>query len=184
MAFVQHMVASLDDLGRMAVVLPNGCFFRGGAEHLVRRDLVDGDLVEAVIQLPTDMFFGATIPACWLIVNRAKRASRRDIVVFIDASQLFERIDTKNVLRDDDIHRIVAAFRADDAEEGFCASATLEEIAAHRYTLSPRRYIGGSAHHEVIPSLPEAMAAYRDRREQRQRAEGRLLALLETLGEA
>lgn len=109
MAFVQHMVASLAEGGRMAVVLPNGCFFRGGAEQQVRRDLVDGDLIDAVVQLPKDMFFGAWIPVCWLVLNRAKPAPRRGGVLLLDASELFERVDTKNVLRDDDIDRIVAA---------------------------------------------------------------------------
>jgi type I restriction enzyme M protein len=64
MAFVQHMVASLGDHGRLAVVLPNGCFFRGGAEQAVRRDLIDRNLVHAVVQLPKDLFFGSGIPAC------------------------------------------------------------------------------------------------------------------------
>jgi type I restriction enzyme M protein len=87
-AFVQHMVASLADTGRMAVVLPNGVFFRGGAELALRKDLVDADLVEAVIQLPKDMFFGAGIPACYLVANQAKGPSRAGRVLFVDATSV------------------------------------------------------------------------------------------------
>ena len=72
MAFVQHMVASLAADGRMAVVLPNGALFRARNEQLVRRDLIEADIVEAVIQLPKDMFYGAGIPACYLVINKAK----------------------------------------------------------------------------------------------------------------
>ena len=184
MAFVQHMVASLADDGRMAVLLPNGCFFRGGAELLVRRDLVDGDLVEAVIQLPKDMFYGAAIPACWLMVNRAKPDSRRGRVLFVDASELFERVETKNVLRDGDIERIAAVFRAGEEVEGFSGFATRSDIAEHRYALSPRRYVVGAANDDDILSLQDAIDAYRYARQLRQRAEEDLLTILRSVDEA
>lgn len=183
MSFVQHMIASLADRGRMAVVLPNGCFFRGGAEQLVRRDLVDEDVVDAVIQLPTDMFYGAAIPACWLIMNRAKPDTRRGRVLFIDASELFERIDTKNVLRDGDIERIVSTFRKGEVVDGFSAIATRQDIAEHRYTLSPRRYIRATRTDQDALSFSDALVAYERSREQRQQAEANLLAMLDSLEE-
>jgi type I restriction enzyme M protein len=68
-AFLQHMVASMNDKARLAVVLPNGVLFRGGAELAVRKDLIDADLVEAIVQLPVDLFYGAGIPACVLVLN-------------------------------------------------------------------------------------------------------------------
>jgi type I restriction enzyme M protein len=184
MAFVQHMVASLGDGGRMAVVLPNGCFFRGGAEQLVRRDLIEEDVIEAVVQLPKDMFFGAGIPACWLVLNRAKRLSRRAQVLFIDGSELFERVETKNVLRDDDIDRIVAAYRSDDTVDGLSAFAANDEIAGHRYNLTVRRYVRGEgSNDDGALDLDEAVAAYRSARKRRQAAEETLDALLSTLEE-
>lgn len=181
MAFVQHMVASLADAGRMAVVLPNGCFFRGGAEQMVRRDLIDEDLVEAVIQLPKDMFYGATIPACWLVVNRDKAPARHGRVLFIDASELFERIDTKNVLGDADIDRVESTFRAGEAFDGFSAFATRGEIEQHRYNLSPRRYVGGTASDDEVMSLADAMVLYREARDRREDAEEVLLGMLDSL---
>src|SRR6266508_422646 len=102
-AFLQHMVASMNDSARLAVVLPNGVFFRGGAALAVRRDLIDADLVEANVQLPVDLFYGAGIPACVLVLNRAKPNERRGRVLMIDNSIGFERRDTKNVLTTDAI---------------------------------------------------------------------------------
>jgi type I restriction enzyme M protein len=183
LAFVQHMVASLKSSGRLAVVLPNGCFFRGGAEQLVRKDLVDGDLVEAVVQLPKDLFFGAGIPASWLIVNRSKTATREGKVLFIDASELYERVDTKNVLREQDIDDIVAAFEHGAETDGFCAWGSNSDIAARDYNMVVRRYVGvGDGLDDATLSYDEALAAFNEAREQRQDAEARLLDLLGRLG--
>lgn len=85
----------------------------------MRKDLIDADLVEAVIQLPNDMFYGAGIPAVYLVVNKAKPESRKGRVLFINASDCFERRDTKNLLRPGDVESIAAAFHADDAVDGF-----------------------------------------------------------------
>jgi type I restriction enzyme M protein len=184
MAFVQHMVASLNDSGRLAVVLPNGCFFRGGAEQLVRKDLVDGDLVDAVVQLPKDMFYGAAIPACWLVLNRAKSTSRRGKVVFVDASDLFERVDTKNVLRDKDVERIAYAVASAVEEEGFSAIATVDDIVERRYNLTVRRYVRGDAGAagEVL-DLAAALEAYDEARAVREAAEAQLADVLRRLSE-
>lgn len=182
-AFVQHMVASLDDNGRMAVVLPNGVFFRGGTEQAVRKDLVDQDLVEAVIQLPVDMFYGAGIPACFLILNRAKPSSRTRRILFIEASECFERRDTKNVLRDEDISRIMEAFTSDDTSGGFSAIVPVTEVEGHRYSLSPRRYVTSGAGEDdgEVLDLSDAIRAYREARARRDNADRAVQAALELL---
>lgn len=171
----------------MAVVLPNGCFFRGGAEQLVRRDLVEADLIEAIIQLPKDMFFGAGIPACWLVLNRDKPTARRNRVLLIDASDMFERAERKNTLRDCDIERIVAAYRSNNTEEGFSATATRDDIAARRYNLTVRRYVrADNGDDPELPSLDEALAALRAAREALSAAEADLdstLGQLDHLGD-
>src|SRR5581483_8221786 len=143
MAFVQHMVASLNEYGMLAVVLPNGCFFRGGPELAVRKKLVDIDLIEAIVQLPVVLFYGAGIPACILVCNRVKPHERKGRVLMIDASQGFERRDTKNVLTNEAIERIAAAFKSGDEESGFAMWAAHSDIAAHRFNLVVRRYVGG-----------------------------------------
>jgi type I restriction enzyme M protein len=182
MAFLQHMVASLDQRGRMAVVLPNGCFFRKGAEQLVRKDLIDADLVEAIVQLPKDMFYGAGIPACWLVLNKVKTDARRGRILFIDASDLYERVATKNVLRDTDIDRIVEAFHDDDAQPGFTAYASIEDVVQRAYNLTVRRYVQGeSGVGEEVPDLNTAVSAYQAARQQRATAEARLDEVLARL---
>lgn len=159
-AFVQHMVASLNDHGRMAVILPNGVFFRAGAELEVRKDLVKADIIEAVVQLPKDMFYGAGIPACYLVVNKAKRPELNARVVFIDASECFERADTKNHLRNADIERIIDAFRAGQPEDGFCAVVSNADIERLKYNLTVRRYVLGIVDDAPV-SVEDALVSYR-----------------------
>jgi len=178
MAFVQHMVASLTDEGRMAVVLPDGTCFRRGPEQAVRKDLIDADLVEAVIQLPKDMFYGAGIPAIYLVINKAKPVGRKHKVLFINASACFERRDTKNALRQKDIQRITDAFRTDDAQEEFSVFATRKEITENDYNLTVRRYIGGAAENGETLSFEDALAAYRAAQITRAEAEARLANVL------
>jgi type I restriction enzyme M protein len=182
MAFVQHMVASLSGKGRMAVVLPNGALFRARNEEAVRRDLVEGDLVEAVIQLPKEMFYGAGIPACYLVLNKAKSGRRREQVLFIDGSEGFERVETRNVLRTEDIERIAAAFEDDDDQPGFSSWIPCAEVASRRYNLAVRRYVrGGDETEEKGMSLSGAVAALREAQKERRDAEAALEELLATL---
>jgi type I restriction enzyme M protein len=183
-AFLQHMVASMNNKARLAVVLPNGVFFRGGAELAVRKDLIEADLVEAIVQLPVDLFYGAGIPACILILNRAKPDKRRGRVLMIDSSAGFERRDTKNVLTDHAINRVVTTHKSGEAEDGFAKWATDEEIAAYHYNLSVRRYVspGGVGNGEVF-DLTEAIEGYREARTNRAAAEAQLDEVLTNLEE-
>jgi type I restriction enzyme M protein len=183
-AFLQHMVASMNEKARLAVVLPNGVFFRGGAELAVRRDLVDGDLVEAIVQLPVDLFYGAGIPACVLVLNRAKTDERKGRVLMIDNSMGFERRDTKNVLTDDAIDHVIRAHKSGEENEGFAKWATDEEIAVHNYNLSVRRYVSpwSDGDGEVL-DLNQAIEAYRDARANRAASETRLDEVIKNLEE-
>ena len=172
MAFVQHMVASLGQHGRMAVILPNGCFFRGGAELAVRKALLADDLVVAVIQLPVDLFYGAGIPACWLVLSRSN--PRPQHVLFIDASDGFERVDTKNQLRGRDVDRVVQTFQTGAVHDGFAALASHDQIAARNYNMTVRRYMTGIDTNRVEQlDLAEALDGLRAaiaRREDAERA--------------
>ena len=178
MAFVQHMVASMADDGRMAVVLPDGTCFRRGPEQAVRKDLIDADVVEAVIQMPKDMFYGAGIPAVYLVVNKAKPASRKGKVLFVNASDCFERRDTKNLLRQQDVERISAAFHDEEPQEGFSIYATRDEVVTNDYNLTVRRYVGSVENNGEVLSFDDAAAAYRQAQKERAAAEKRLGALL------
>jgi type I restriction enzyme M protein len=184
-AFLQHMVASMNDKARLAVVLPNGVFFRGGAELAVRKELIDADLVDAIVQLPVDLFYGAMIPACVLVLSRKKPADRKGRILMIDNSTGFERRETKNVLTDEAIERVVATYKNGEEEDGFSRWITDDEVARHQYNLTVRRYVAGSGANGDgdVPVLADAVRAYRDARAQRESAEARLDAVLSDLEE-
>jgi type I restriction enzyme M protein len=184
-AFLQHMVASMNDTARLGVVLPNGVFFRGGAELAVRKDLLDADLIEVIVQLPVDLFYGAGIPACILVLNKAKQGARANRVLMVDASAGFERRDTKNVLAAETIEKASLTLAAGDEEEGFASWVEIEAIKANRYNLVVSRYIGSSPSSAAeVVDLGEAVALYREARAARVEAEAEVDALLDAFEES
>lgn len=109
-AFVQHMIYHLADNGTMAIVLPHGALFRGGAEQHIRRYLIENkNFLDAVIGLPANIFYGTSIPTCILVFKKC-RENPEDIL-FIDASQHFEKVKTQNILRKQDIDLIIDTYR-------------------------------------------------------------------------
>ena len=139
-AFVQHMVHQLDDKGTMACVLPHGVLFRGGAEGHIREHLIkDKNYLDAVIGLPANIFYGTSIPTCILVLK--KKREHTDNVLFIDASQHFEKVKTQNYLRKEDIDKIVTAYKTRSAEDKYSHVATLKEIAENDYNLNIPRYV-------------------------------------------
>jgi type I restriction enzyme M protein len=178
MAFVQHMVASLADGGRLAVVLPNGVFFRGGEELAARRELIIDDVIECIIQLPSDMFYGSAIPACIAVCNRKKPADRRNKVLFIDASDGFERRDTKNVLTPEAIAAVANTYHEGSVLPGFAVWSTADAIADLGFNLTVRRYVGSdvSDHEPVV--LSEAICLLRESVKKSHDADERALKLL------
>ena len=140
-AFVLHMIASLDpENGRMAVVLPHGVLFRGASEGKIRRSLIEENLLDAVIGLPANLFYGTGIPACILIFK--KNRSRKD-VLFIDASGegCYEKGKNQNILRDSDIERIVNTYRTRQNEEKYSYLASFDEIKENDFNLNIPRYV-------------------------------------------
>ncbi|MCQ2964349.1 MAG: type I restriction-modification system subunit M, partial [archaeon] len=124
-AFVQHMLHYLDENGTMAIVLPHGVLFRGNAELKIRKYLIDTkNYLDAVIGLPADVFYGTSIPTCILIFKKC----RNEDVLFIDASNDFERVDSKNKLREEDIDKIVNTYINREEIEKYSHKTTLEEI--------------------------------------------------------
>jgi len=138
-AFVQHMVYQLDENGTMAVVLPHGVLFRGAAEGHIRKYLIeDCNYLDAVIGLPANIFYGTSIPTCILVLKK-KRANSD--ILFIDASQHFEKVKNQNILRTEDIDKIVATFRGRITEEKYSYVATLDEVRENDYNLNIPRYV-------------------------------------------
>jgi type I restriction enzyme M protein len=189
MAFLQHMVASMNEKGRLAVVLPNGVFFRGGAELAVRRELLDADLIEAIVQLPVDLFYGAGIPACVAVINRRKHESRHGRILMIDGSNGFERRDTKNVLSEEGMALVANAFRSGDEQPGFSRWVGRDEIASQKHQLVVRTYVGGEGKYKGAArqqrnalSYPDAVSAYENAHAVRARAEADIAGLIERVG--
>lgn len=140
-AFVLHMLNSLDaENGRMAVVLPHGVLFRGASEGKIRQQLVDLNLLDAVIGLPANLFYGTGIPACILVF---KKNRGRDDVVFVDASAdgNFQKDKNQNILRDSDIKRIVDAYNNRENIDKFAYVASRDEIKENDYNLNIPRYV-------------------------------------------
>ncbi len=139
-AFVQHMIYQLDENGTMAVVLPHGALFRGGAEGHIREYLIkEKNFLDAVIGLPANIFYGTSIPTCILVFKKCKE--HPDDVLFIDASEHFDKVATQNVLRPEHIDKIIATYRNRSEEDKYSYVATLEEISENDYNLNIPRYV-------------------------------------------
>ncbi len=140
MAFVQHMVYHLSEDGTMAIVLPHGVLFRGAAEGQIRQYLIENlNYLDAVIGLPANVFYGTSIPTCVLVFKKCRK-SPKDIL-FIDASQHFDKVKTQNLLRPEHIERIVAAYQARTSEDKYSYVASLDEVKANDYNLNIPRYV-------------------------------------------
>jgi type I restriction enzyme M protein len=148
-AFVQHMVHLLDDKGTMACVLPHGVLFRGGAEGHIREYLIkEKNCLDAIIGLPSNIFYGTSIPTCIMVMKKKREHSSN--VLFIDASQHFEKVKTQNVLRPQDIDKIVDTYTARTASDKYSYVATLQEIAKNDYNLNIPRYVDTFEEEEAV----------------------------------
>jgi type I restriction enzyme M protein len=139
-AFVQHMIHHLAENGTMALVLPHGALFRGGAEQHIRKYLIeDRNYLDAVIGLPANIFYGTSIPTCIMVYKKCRE--KPEDVLFIDASQHFDKVKTQNVLREEHIDKIIETYRNRNEEDKYSKRATLAEIATNDYNLNIPRYV-------------------------------------------
>jgi type I restriction enzyme M protein len=149
-AFVQHMIASLKHDGIAGVVMPHGVLFRGGAEGKIRKGILEADLIEAVIGLPSGLFYGTGIPACILIINRNKPEERKGNVLFIAAEEDFQEGKNQNTLREADVQKIVDAFNSYEDVEKYAHVISVKEIQSNDFNLNITRYINKSEEEEQI----------------------------------
>ncbi len=139
-AFVQHMIHHLADNGTMAIVLPHGVLFRGGAEGHIRKCLIkERNYLDAVIGLPSNIFYGTGIPTCIMVYKKCRENG--DNVLFIDASQHFDKVKTQNVLRDGHINKIIDTYRNRKEEKKYSKKVRLKEIEENDYNLNIPRYV-------------------------------------------
>jgi type I restriction enzyme M protein len=148
-AFVQHMIYHLDENGTMAVVLPHGVLFRGAAEGVIRKYLVEEkNYLDAVIGLPVNIFYGTSIPTVILVFKKCREDDSD--VLFIDASKYFEKKKNQNMLRNGDVERIVNTYAKRGEIDKFSHLATLDEIRENEYNLNIPRYVDTFEEEESI----------------------------------
>ncbi|MDA8142131.1 MAG: class I SAM-dependent DNA methyltransferase, partial [Desulfobacteraceae bacterium] len=138
--FVQHMLAVLKHDGRMATVMPHGVLFRGGEEREARKHFIEKGYLEAVIGLPSNLFYGTGIPACLLVMNK-DGADTRDHVLFINADREYREGKAQNHLRPEDIDKIVHVYRQGQDIPAYARKVPRTEIAAEEYNCNIRRYV-------------------------------------------
>ena len=133
------MIHHLDDNGTMAVVVPHGVLFRGAAEGHIREFIVkDRNWLDAVIGLPTNIFFGTGIPTCIMVFKKNRDS---DSVLFIDASESYEKTKNQNTLREQDINKIVEVYRERKVEDKFSYEASYDELEENEFNLNIPRYV-------------------------------------------
>ena len=139
-AFVQHMLYQLADNGTIACVLPHGVLFRGSAEATIREYLIkELNCLDAVIGLPSNIFYGTGIPTCILVLSKCRKND--DNVLFIDASQGFDKDGNKNKLTDEHVETIVKTYRERTNNDKYSKVVALDEIATNDYNLNIPRYV-------------------------------------------
>lgn len=138
--FVQHMVASINNSGRMAVVMPHGVLFRGGDERNFRKWLIEKGYLEAIIGLPPALFYGTGIPASVIIINK-KDAHLRENVLFINADREYKEGKVQNKLRPEDIEKIAYVYHTKTVLDKYSRLVSKEELAAEEFNLNIRRFV-------------------------------------------
>ncbi len=177
-AFISHMISiAIEGKGKVGVIVPHGVLFRGGKEGLIRRQFIEENLLEAVIGLSPNLFFGTGIPTAILVFNKGKTTSD---ILFIDASKKCEQGKNQNVLRDDDIEDIVDAYKAFATVDKFAYRATFEEIEDAEFNLNIPRYVDTFKEEDPvdIPAVQERIVEIEAQLvETRKRLDGYLMEL-------
>ncbi len=186
-AWVQHMLASLKDNGRAAIVLDTGAVSRGSGskqtsrERDIRKKFVENDLIETVILLPENLFYNTTAPGIILLLNRMKPAERRDEILLINLTNYFENQKPKNVLTDEGIDAATEVYQTWESREKLSRVITLEEAQKTDYNLSPSQFvdIGDTIVHRPVNDI---LADLMDAHLARENADNALDEVLTQLG--
>lgn len=150
-AFLLHGFHFLREDGTMAIILPHGVLFRGGKEELIRKKLLTDGNIDAVIGLPSNLFYSTGIPVCILVLKKCKK---HDDVLFINASEHFEKGKRQNTLRDSDVRKIVETYQYRKETERYSRSVSMCEIIDNDYNLNISRYVS-TAKEEIPVDLAE-----------------------------
>jgi type I restriction enzyme M protein len=177
-AWVQHMIKSMaPSTGRMAVVLPHGALFRMGKEGVIRTKLLEMDLLEAVIGLGPNLFYGTGLAACILVLRLRKKKDRKKKVLILDASREFKTGRAQNELLSEHVDRIFSWYHEHKDVEGIAKVATLADISSNDYNLNITRYVERKSEEKVL-SVGEAMENLRESAKSAFEAEKKLTLIL------
>lgn len=149
-AFVLHIIKSMNQNGRAGIVLPHGVLFRGGSEGRIREQILKNDLVEAIIALPSKLFYGTSIPAAIIILNKNKSEDKKGKILVIDAEKGYLEGKNQNILRPQDINKIVKAYNSYENVEKYARVVGIQEIEENEFNLNIRQYIDSSELEDVI----------------------------------
>lgn len=169
-AYLLHIIRSLKGSGKGACILPHGVLFRGNAEGVIRKKLVESGILKGIIGLPANLFYGTGIPACILVLDKENAQARKGIFM-VDASKGYLKDGNKNRLRERDIHQIVDVFTHGEAHPGYSRLVPVEEIEKNDFNLNLPRYIdsqeaediqdlGGHMHGGIPERDIDALADY------------------------
>lgn len=179
-AFVLHGLYHLEKTGTMAIVLPHGVLFRGAAEGKIRKNIIKENLLDAVIGLPANLFYGANIPTCVLVFKgRESRGNNKDIL-FIDASNEFEKGKNQNKLTSENIEKIVETYQKRKDVDKYAHVASIEEIEENDFNLNIPRYVDTFEEEEVVP-LSEIVTNINETRSEIEKTTNELYSLLDEL---
>lgn len=141
--FVQHMISSLNSKGKMAVIMPHGVLFRGSAEKEIRSGIVESRILEAVIGLPSGLFYGTGIPACVLIINK-NRTDDKEKILFINADREYKEGKNQNKLRPEDIEKMTYIYKKKIEYPKYSKLVSIDELKKEDFNLNIRRYVDNS----------------------------------------
>ena len=168
-AFLLHGFNYLSDSGTMAIILPHGVLFRGGAEATIRQKLIHDDNIDCIIGLPSNLFFSTGIPVCIIVLKKCRKS---DDVLFINAAELYEKGKKQNVLTEEHIDKIVETYRTRAEEERFSRRVSLKEIKENDFNLNITRYVSLAQeevqinleeNHELLTSIDEKIAKSKEK---------------------
>jgi type I restriction enzyme M protein len=185
--WIQHMFASLNDKGKMAVVLDTGAVSRGSGnagsnrERDIRKQFVENDFVESVLLLPENLFYNTTAPGIIMVINKAKPQERQGKILLINASKLFMKGRPKNFLPDESIKQIADSYLNWEEVEGISKIITNGEAAQNDYNLSPSRYVAQNGEDDTL-DLEDAIVQLKEAEEEQNEADKKMKAILEEMG--
>ncbi|ACL69202.1 type I restriction-modification system subunit M [Halothermothrix orenii] len=179
--WIQHMLASANKKGKIGVVLDNGVLFRGRSEGKIRKKVLKHDLIEAVIALPSNLFYNTSSPGCILILNKDKTVERKNKVIFIYAEEDYKEGSNQNYLREKDIEKILNAYKNFEDIERYCRVVDMEEIERNDYNLNVPRYVDTTEPEEPI-DVQEVIDNLNKLEEERKEIEEEMNGYLRELG--